>query len=91
MSVETIRGQLQALADPQQAVNLQRYFKTDPGDYGEGDRFLGLRVPQIRKLVKEFGATPVREIQQLLHSKVHEERLLALLLMVQRFQRGGCG
>jgi 3-methyladenine DNA glycosylase AlkD len=89
MSVETIRGQLQALADPQQAVNLQRFFKTGPGDYGEGDRFLGLRVPQIRKLVKEFGATPIREIQQLLHSTVHEERLLALLLMVQRFQRGG--
>lgn len=87
MSVQKIREKLHALADPQQAVNLQRFFKTGPGDYGEGDRFLGLRVPQIRKLVKEFAATPLRDIQQLLHSVIHEERLLALLLMVQRFQQ----
>ncbi len=88
MGVELIRQQLNQLADPKQAANLQRFFKTGPGDYGEGDRFLGLRVPQIRKLVKAFAATPIRDIQQLLRSDIHEERLLALLLMVERFQSG---
>ncbi len=89
MSVEGIREKLQAMADPRQAANLQRYFKTGPGEYGEGDRFLGLRVPQVRKLAKEFSAISLKDIQQLLRSAIHEERLLALLLMVQRFQRCG--
>lgn len=88
MGIQEIREQLNQLADPQQAANLQRFFKTGPGDYGEGDRFLGLRVPQIRKLVRDFAETPLKDIQQLLRSEIHEERLLALLLMVQRFQRG---
>lgn len=87
MTVQAIRKKLQALADPKQATNLQRFFKTGPGDYGEGDRFLGLRVPQLRKLVKEFSGISLKEIQELLHSGFHEERLLALLLMVQHFQR----
>lgn len=86
MSVQKIRAQLRKLADPQQAANLQRYFKTGPGDYGEGDRFLGLRVPQVRKLAKEFAAISLKDIQQLLRSEIHEERMLALLLMVRRFQ-----
>lgn len=89
MSVEGIREKLQAMADPRQAANLQRYFKTGPGEYGEGDRFLGLWVPQVRKLAKEFSAISLKDIQQLLRSAIHEERLLALLLMVQRFQRCG--
>lgn len=89
MSVERIREKLRAQADAQQAANLQRFFKTGPGDYGEGDLFLGLRVPQIRKLVSDFAETSLMDINQLLRSEIHEERLLALLLMVQRFQRGG--
>ncbi len=88
MSVEGIREKLQAMADPRQAANLQRYFKTGPGEYGEGDRFLGLRVPQVRQLIKEFSATPLKDIQTLLSSELHEVRLLALLLMVRRFQSG---
>lgn len=87
MTVQAIRKKLQALADPKQAANLQRFFKTGPGDYGEGDRFLGLRVPQLRKLVKEFSGISIKDIQELMHSAIHEERLLALLLMVQHFQR----
>ncbi len=88
MGVQNIRERLNQLADPQQAVNLQRFFKTGSGDYGEGDRFLGLRVPQIRKLVKDFATMQLKDIQRLLRSEFHEERLLALLLMVQRFQHG---
>jgi 3-methyladenine DNA glycosylase AlkD len=88
MTVQAIRAKLHALADPVQAANLQRFFKTGPGDYGEGDRFLGLRVPQLRQLVREYPETPLKDIELLLQSGIHEERLLALLLMVQRYQRG---
>ncbi len=87
MGVEEIRAELQALADPKQAASLQRFFKTGAGEYGEGDRFLGLRAAQLRQLVKRFAETPLKDIQRLLRSGIHEERMLALLLMVQRFQR----
>jgi len=79
---------LEALADPAQAANLQRFFKTGPGQYGEGDRFLGLRAPQIRQLVKAQGDCPLSEVKKLLHSTIHEARMLSLLLLVQRFQQG---
>ena len=87
MTVQAIRAKLQVLANPAQAVSLQRFFKTGPGDYGEGDRFIGVRVPQLRALVKQFSGTPRKDILVLLRSPIHEERLLALLLMVQCFQR----
>lgn len=85
-NLQTIRAGLSSLADPVQAQNLQRFFKTGPGEYGEGDRFLGLRVPQIRSLVKQLGSAPLTTIRSLLKSPIHEERMLALLLMVKRYQ-----
>jgi 3-methyladenine DNA glycosylase AlkD len=88
MTASALREKLHALADAQKAAVLQRFFKTGPGEYAQGDRFIGVRVPQIRSLVKAHADTPLQEIDTLLHSPVHEERLLALLLMVQRFQRG---
>lgn len=87
MTAEAIREKLHAMADPAHAVNLQRFFKTGPGQYGEGDRFLGLRVPQLRKLVPVYRECPLGEIKKLLKSPFHEERLLALLLLVQRYQQ----
>lgn len=88
MTVNAIREKLYALADREKAEGLQRFFKTGPGEYAEGDRFIGVRVPQIRQLVKRYSDTPLADIKQLLHSAIHEERLLALLLMVQHYQRG---
>jgi 3-methyladenine DNA glycosylase AlkD len=88
MTVNTIREKLNDLADREKAEGLQRYFKTGPGEYAEGDRFIGVRVPQIRQLVKAYPDTSIKDITLFLHSAVHEERLLALLLMVQRYQRG---
>jgi 3-methyladenine DNA glycosylase AlkD len=88
MTVNAIREKLYALADREKAEGLQRFFKTGPGEYAEGDRFIGVRVPQIRQLVKRYPDTPLVDIKQLLRSAIHEERLLALLLMVQRYQRG---
>jgi 3-methyladenine DNA glycosylase AlkD len=86
-TLKDIRSTLRAQADPEQAKNLQRFFKTGPGDYGEGDRFLGLRVPQIRAMVKELGVVPITTIKSLIKSPWHEERMLALLLMVHRYNK----
>ncbi len=76
------------LADPEQARILSRFFKTGPGEYGEGDRFRGIRVPRIRKLVSTFSNASLEKILPLLHSAFHEDRLFALLLLVRKFQKG---
>jgi 3-methyladenine DNA glycosylase AlkD len=78
-----------AAADPDDAVNLQWFFKTGPGQYGEGDRFLGIRVPVLRRLAREYRMLTVSDALVLLRSKWHEERLLALLLLVGLYRRGG--
>ena len=74
--------------DPNRAQNLQRFFKTGPGEYGEGDIFVGLRVPEIRRLAREYQALPLPLTIELLRSPIHEARLLALLIMVQAFRSG---
>ena len=75
-------------ADPQRALLLQRFFKTGPGEYGEGDVFLGFQVPEIRKLAKEYQALSLSTVVQVLHSPIHEARLLALLIMVRAYPKG---
>jgi 3-methyladenine DNA glycosylase AlkD len=79
---------LRRAANPAKAAILRRFFKTGPGEYGEGDRFLGLTVPQIRALAKQNGSLGAKSLQVLLNSGFHEERLLALLILVSRFQKG---
>ncbi|MEM6255977.1 MAG: DNA alkylation repair protein [Cyanobacteria bacterium P01_D01_bin.156] len=88
MTVEQIRQTLKALADPAIAEHSRRFFKTGKGDYGEGDQFLGIRVPVLRSHVKQYQVTSLADIQQLLKSPFHEERLLALLLLVHQFKKG---
>lgn len=88
MIVKAIRERLQKLGDKNQAENSARYFKTGPGEYGEGDIFRGIRVPQIRKLAKEYRDIPLSAIETLLGSPIHEERLLALLILVLLFPKG---
>jgi len=74
-------------ADPEQARILQRFFKTGPGEYGEGDRFLGIKVPVIRTLVKKYrGVITLPDIKKLLGSPYHEKRLFSLLLMIDIFR-----
>ncbi len=76
------------MGDPADARALARFFKTGPGDYGAGDRFLGIRVPALRALVRELGpAIPLPTLRMLLASPWHEARMLGLLLMVARFRR----
>lgn len=88
MTAQEISGLLRRLADPERAEHSARYFKTGPGEYGEGDRFLGIRVPDIRAQARKCGAVSLEDIQVLLGSAFHEERLLALLLLVRKFERG---
>jgi 3-methyladenine DNA glycosylase AlkD len=88
MTAEIIRTKLRKAADKDKAKILQRFFKTGPGEYGEGDIFLGISVPVLRKMSKEFDGMPFNETMQLLKSTVHEERLLALLLLVRAFSKG---
>ena len=88
ITVKTIREELKNLADPAIAEHSQRFFKTGKGEYGYGDKFLGIRVPVLRKLVKTYLSIELRQVQSLLKSAYHEERLLALLLLVAKFERG---
>src|SRR5690606_24092822 len=82
---EDVRAALATHADPADAQHLQRFFKTGPGEYGEGDVFLGVRVPATRKVAKQFADLPLDGIDELLDSPVHEERLAALLILNARF------
>lgn len=83
-----VRCKLAKLADTEKAKLLQGFFKTGPGQYGEGDMFLGITVPNIRKLVKECEGIRIEEMRKLLISGIHEERLCALLLLVRSFVKG---
>lgn len=82
---------LRSLGSPEQAAVLARFFKTGPGQYGEGDRFIGVKVPVIRKVAKDFRHLSPPEIESLLHSAIHEERLLALVILVGQFEKGDDG
>jgi 3-methyladenine DNA glycosylase AlkD len=86
--IQEIHKKLHLLGDPKQAQILQRFFKTGPGEYGEGDVFVGLKVPKTRKLAREYQALSMPTILELLHSPIHEARLLALLIWVQAYGRG---
>lgn len=83
-----ICSRLQVLGDRERVKVLQRFFKTAQGGYGEGDVFVGLRVPEIRKLAKEYQALPFAEIIRLLQSFIHEARLLSLLILVRAYTQG---
>jgi len=83
-----LQKRLKALGDPRVAEASRRFFKTGPGEYGEGDRFRGIRVPVLRSLAKEFQAVTVPDAGRLLGSAFHEDRLLALLILVRLYTRG---
>ncbi|KAA0017986.1 DNA alkylation repair protein [Antrihabitans cavernicola] len=78
-------AELDAVSDAADAKHLQRFFKTGPGEYGEGDVFIGVRVPATRKVAKQFSALPLSEIDVLLDSEVHEHRLVALIILNGQF------
>ena len=77
------------MGNPERARVSQSFFKTGPGEYGEGDQFAGLAVPQVRALAKELQRLPRAETVKLLHSPLHEARLLALLILMRAYEQGG--
>jgi 3-methyladenine DNA glycosylase AlkD len=87
MTAEQIQERLRALENLEAAAFARRFFKTGPGEYAEGDVLIGIRVPELRKIVKEFRGIPVVEAETLLESPIHEDRLVALLLLVQAFRK----
>jgi len=88
MNARSISAVLRDLGDAGIAQHSQRFFKTGKGEYGEGDRFLGIRVPVLRQHVRQFHDVAPEEVLKLLASKFHEERLFALLLLVEKYKRG---
>jgi 3-methyladenine DNA glycosylase AlkD len=75
-------------SDPLRAKNLQRFFKTGPGDYGEGDKFLGITVPEQRFIAKKYQDMPIKAVIELLHGEWHEQRLTALFILNRQFEKG---
>jgi len=86
-----LRASTRALGNPTRALHSARFFKTGTGEYGEGDMFLGLDVPQMRRVAREHRDLELEDTIELLHSRWHEERGIALLLMVQGHLRGRDG
>ena len=85
-TAEAVQAALARLASPERAAGAARFFKTGPGQYGEGDVFIGVTVPDTRTVVARFAALPHDEVARLLASPVHEHRLAALFVMVRQFQ-----
>jgi len=83
-----VKKELNKYANPQKAKISSRFFKTGKGEYGQGDVFLGISVPNQRKVAGDFKELPLSQTAKLLQSRVHEHRLTALLILVSQFQKG---
>jgi 3-methyladenine DNA glycosylase AlkD len=88
MTVQQIQQHFRKFANKDKATILRGFFKTRPGEYGEGDEFLGIAVPVIRRTAREFRDAPFSETKKLIQSSYHEERLLSLLMLVQLYSKG---
>ena len=88
MLIAAIQRELESLGDASRVAILQRFFKTGPGEYGAGDRFRGIRVPILRGLAKKYQDLSLAEAGRLLQSAFHEDRLLALLILIHQYYRG---
>lgn len=87
VNLSALQNELQALGSPEKAAFLSRFFKTGKGQYGEGDRFLGITMPEIRAVVAKYSSLSIYDWEQLLHSPFHEFRMAALIGLMKRFQK----
>ncbi len=89
MSVhEQVKAEFEKLSDPEYAMKLQGFFKTGKGEYGEGDVFIGVRVPDQRRIAKKYRNIPLTDVLELLRSGIHEHRLTALFMLTEQFNKG---
>lgn len=86
-----IIAEMEQLKDPEKAQVLSGFFKTGKGQYGEGDIFLGIKVPEQRRIAKKFSGLDLEDIRRLLYSKIHEHRLVALLVLINRYRNADAG
>lgn len=86
-SLDKMKRELNKLKNPQKAKILSRFFKTGKGEYAEGDIFLGLTVPQERQVAKRYPHLTLKELEKLLSSKIHEYRLTALVILVNKYRK----
>ncbi len=86
-TLRDLQRELESLANPAKAAVLKRFFKTGPGEYGEGDRFRGIKVPETRKLAKAYPHLSIHDVATLLKSEWHEDRLLALFLLIRLYRK----
>ncbi|MDD3491522.1 MAG: DNA alkylation repair protein [Candidatus Pacebacteria bacterium] len=87
MTLENLKKDLNKLANTQKAKDYERYFKTGKGEYAEGDIFLGISIPDQRKIVSKYYSLSLSDIEKLLASKIHEHRMCALFLLVNYYQK----
>lgn len=86
--IQDLRKDLKSLTDSVRAKTSQSFFKTGKGQYGEGDIFLGITVPKQREVALRYKDLPINEIEKLLKSKIHEERLVSLLILIYKYKKG---
>ena len=89
--VSRIKKDLQKCANPEKAEILSSFFKTKKGQYGEGDIFLGITVPEQRTIAKKYSGLPLSGLPTLLSSRIHEHRLVALLILIEKYRKGDDG
>ncbi|MEZ4900442.1 MAG: DNA alkylation repair protein [Spirosomataceae bacterium] len=87
VTLPQLQNDLFSLGSPEKAAFLSRFFKTGPGQYGEGDQFLGITMPEIRASVAKYSSLSIEDWQYLLHSPFHEYRMAALIGLMRRFQK----
>lgn len=86
--ITDLRNKIKSLASPEVSETMKWFFKTGKGEYGEGDIFVGLKVPTQRKIAREFKNLKLSELKILLASKVHEDRLISLFILVDKYEKG---
>ncbi|GKT27058.1 DNA alkylation repair enzyme like protein [Aduncisulcus paluster] len=85
--IKEILDNIKSLADPERALHSQKYFKTGKGEYGAGDKFLGLKMPQIRKIASKYKHIDLTDLESLLHNPIHEVRHCSLIILVEQYKK----